>query len=947
MIASTLLLALACPAQEPDARADWLLGERPYAAEFRVEAVGDSPRLVLDNGLLRRTWYVGDNIACIGFDNLMTGASMLRAVRPEARMVVAGREVEVGGLMGQPNHAYLTEEWLETMAADGRAMRFVGYEVGKPEERLEWPRIRHHAPDVEWPPKGVAVRFDFEPGLSVVRDIMLHTDYARGLLFSDAFEELKSDWTVHASHGDASSAQNEGKVGEIQTPANHAVYLEMPAPEGLGRIEAEISPGTDVSASWGPGIAAVFADGRVIKFNLRPGKEGFGVWDGQTERVSEGGWSMDRPYRLRIYLEADRVVCAAKAYGPSDRGGIWKEIFELPAAGAAPTHVRVGKMDKAGGASGFADAGPVGRCKIHAVTLRGALDESMLAEVQKNDVLNGLRVSVHYEMYDGIPLLGKRVTVHNAGAQDFELDHLTTEILAVVETTNYVEKRDGAVIPQPDHFHVETDYAFGGMVPANAQTQIVHWRADPEFHTQVNYKKLTPCLLEVEPLHGPDVIVKPGQSLKSWWTFELAYDSTDRERRSLAQRRMYRTLAPWVTENPLILHVVSTDEAVVKRAIDQAAECGFEMLSLSFGSGLNMEDDSEANHAKFRALADYAMERGIHIGGYSLLASRRIQPDSDNAINVETGKPGGQTFGYAPALASAWGQEYFRKLYAFFENTGFLQFTHDGSYPGDWDAAERLPLQRGYEDSQWVQWNIICDYYRWLRERGAYLRVPDFYYLQGANECGMGYREVNWSLPRAMQVIHTRQNIFDGTWIKTPSMGWMFVPLTQYHGGGAAATIEPLDEHLDHYERMLASNLGLGVQAVYRGHRLYDTERVRDAVKRWVDWFKHFRDILESDVLHLRRADGQDLDWMLHVNPKLDVPGMLVIYNPLEVERTRKITVPLYLTGLDGQVLVESAVGSQIQAARRELVTCARDYSVELEVTVPAGAMLWCSFQKP
>ena len=31
-------------------------------------------------------------------------------------------------------------------------------------------------------------------------------------------------------------------------------------------------------------------------------------------------------------------------------------------------------------------------------------------------------------------------------------------------------------------------------------------------------------------------------------------------------------------------------------------------------------------------------------------------------------------------------------------------------------------------------------------------------------------------------------------------MGWMMVPLTEYHGGGAAATIEPLHEHLAHYE---------------------------------------------------------------------------------------------------------------------------------------------------
>jgi hypothetical protein len=38
-----------------------------------------------------------------------------------------------------------------------------------------------------------------------------------------------------------------------------------------------------------------------------------------------------------------------------------------------------------------------------------------------------------------------------------------------------------------------------------------------------------------------------------------------------------------------------------------------------------------------------------------------------------------------------------------------------------------------------------------------------------------------WSLPRERQIIIARQNIFDGTWEKTPSMGWMFTPLTVYH----------------------------------------------------------------------------------------------------------------------------------------------------------------------
>jgi hypothetical protein len=295
--------------------------------------------------------------------------------------------------------------------------------------------------------------------------------------------------------------------------------------------------------------------------------------------------------------------------------------------------------------------------------------------------------------------------------------------------------------------------------------------------------------------------------------------------------------------------------------------------------------------------------------------------------------------GNCPALASPWGQDYFRKLREFFEETGFQQFTHDGSYPGDWDTVSRPPLQKGLNDSQWVQWRILTDFYKWLRARGVYVRVPDYYYLQGANECGMGYREVNWSLPRVQQQIHTRLNIFDGTWQKTPSMGWMFVPLTQYHGGGAAATIEPLAEHLPHYETMMASNLLLGVQAVYRGRRLYDTDKTKKLVQKMVALYKQHRDILESDLIHVRRADGRHLDAMLHVNPRIRTKGFLAVFNPLPHEVSRKLRVPLYYTGIADQAVIRR------QGGDREEVSLDEQHGVWISLTLPANGYAWYTIE--
>ena len=199
----------------------------------------------------------------------------------------------------------------------------------------------------------------------------------------------------------------------------------------------------------------------------------------------------------------------------------------------------------------------------------------------------------------------------------------------------------------------------------------------------------------------------------------------------------------------------------------------------------------------------------------------------------------------------------------------------------------------------------------------------------------MGYREVNWSLPRAQQEIIERQNIFEGTWNKTPSMGWMFVPLTQYHGGGAAATIEPLNEHLDHYNQRLANLFGAGVQACYRGPRLYDTDSTRNVVKKWVDFYKKHRQILDSDIIHLRRPDGSDWDGFLHVNPSTEEKGLLMLYNPLNYKITRRLEIPVYYTGLSGFATISEQDGS------KKKYRINRDYNISLEITLPPKGYNW------
>ena len=42
------------------------------------------------------------------------------------------------------------------------------------------------------------------------------------------------------------------------------------------------------------------------------------------------------------------------------------------------------------------------------------------------------------------------------------------------------------------------------------------------------------------------------------------------------------------------------------------------------------------------------------------------------------------------------------------------------------------------------------------------------------------------------------------------------MPLVEYQGGGAAATLEPLSEHLFEYKTLMFQNYGAGVQEIGR-----------------------------------------------------------------------------------------------------------------------------------
>lgn len=568
----------------------------------------------------------------------------------------------------------------------------------------------------------------------------------------------------------------------------------------------------------------------------------------------------------------------------------------------------------------------------------------------ENSPYKGTGIAVSYEIYDGIPVMMKTFKFINKSGKEvvvtkFESEHLAVQPsnsrLMHVESdysfamANATDKGSGLGIHVSGGKSEFYDYSFGG-----GTTRFVR---DPNWGSMATLNQAEDlflndpqnALLLSRPSVGPNWTVKQGESFDAFRTFTILNDSTDKERFHLAQRRFYRKLAPQTNEKMFEVHApVTRDMNTLKPLIDQMAELGFDMLQApEHPGGFNYADSSEANIKSMKAICDYAKTKGIRVGAYQLMMASQgwgKPEDNYNCISPATGKPG-SLFGQSACGASAWADMYYDNMWKTIEAAGMGGFKPDGPYHGDPCAAKDHPHHKGLEDSQWAQWSWMCKVLHEGQRRNLYLTVPDWYFLNGQACTGMGYREATDNIDINLQTVIYRQYIFDATWHKTAQMGWVNLNTEVLHGG--------MEKNLDKYERTFFGMMASGAQVWVRGHRLYDGPQSQAMLKKWMEWYKRHSEVILGDIIHLRRPDGRSLDYYLHVNPAGKEKGMLLVFNPLDQEVKKEITVPLYYTGLSGTASMREKDGSASS------IKLDRDEEARIPVTLPAGGFTWITFE--
>lgn len=533
----------------------------------------------------------------------------------------------------------------------------------------------------------------------------------------------------------------------------------------------------------------------------------------------------------------------------------------------------------------------------------------------------GVLITLAYELYEGAPILSKKMKVKTLTeeAKSVKFSLLSLEFLSVNSPWASRGWHVGTQYGRNGYgwMHVETDWAHG--------TQVV-WSDDPS-QSSLPGSFMPTLNVSFSP---PAFVLKLDKgSFESFSVRQLVHASDDDERVGLSKRRMLRLLAPHTQENPIFFHMVNSTSIAVRALIDQMAEVGFEMLLYSFGSGFDLESEDPAYIKGMAQDIAYAHSKGIEVGGYDLIALTRTTVPKYMALD-ESGNSTGST-----CFASEWYDVLLGKMISFMDKTGLSAVETDGPYGGYSCASKKHKYHEDARDSIYRQQRKQGEMYRILRRRTVYINQPDNYFYDGGSKTGMGYNENQYSLPRWQDISISRQTIFDNTFLKTPTVGWMHVPLVQYHGGGDAATFEPLTRNSLEYKWALEQYLGAGVAAVYRGYRLYDSDITKRIVNDTVSFYKKYRQILISDIIHVRRPDMQSLDAYLHVNPKINPKALLMVFNPTDSRLRSILTVPLYYSGLTDRCIVSK------KGVSSKEYTLSRDYEIKLNIELNTYSTTW------
>ncbi len=484
-----------------------------------------------------------------------------------------------------------------------------------------------------------------------------------------------------------------------------------------------------------------------------------------------------------------------------------------------------------------------------------------------------VELRIRYEVADELPLVVKTVEAVNVSGRAVVVNNLT------VDTVRFFDRK----LP----LHVFTDY---------------YWdvRAEDPYYM---------CWTRIEFPGDIGMELAPGESIRSFTCYE-AVTSIDRDEEAIILHRLYKRLAPWIKDTRIgCWNNLCRSSSELREFIDVAADNGIEEICFFMGQLFTNTGDYVVRPDLFPA----GEEDVIRLNRYCHGKGIRSLPYCSTTIawhgsRVHTEHPDWQYLGpgglrYNPesfgnmCYQSPWGDYIRDKLLHLLDALEFDGLALDGPYHG-------LPcLDTGHRHKtagavRYMNWAWEKSFFGEVTARGRYVTAPQSWQsmLLGVKMRPGGYREEDMNEFGGMPlVVMTRACMYEARYLDPSCATWAACNIGEIHNH----SIEASESDVATYDHAVANVYAFGHPNGFYGRMPYLGPNTAKVFRKWIRFFKTYRDTLSGELVHLSAPNGYQPDAFLHVAPDAACPALLVVFNPTAEDARVDLELPLNHAGFE------------------------------------------------
>jgi hypothetical protein len=568
----------------------------------------------------------------------------------------------------------------------------------------------------------------------------------------------------------------------------------------------------------------------------------------------------------------------------------------------------------------------------------------------KASAFSGVVATIHFEVYDGLPLVRKwvSVAVDAQAARPVMLDTLHYELL---RAPNFAPEHI-TVLSSTGNNPTPNDQQVRPIPHTAVGSTITSWSMDPEYdqdddaELHVPYTAYTFLTMGYSDSWryggptGPGARLAPGEAFASLSARLLLHDSAELERQGLGVREAWRVLAPQVTEAPLNAMLTDmSNSSSLRTFVQQAARTGHELAIVGFGAkGWCGMCEAQLHNTSFRAWMKgevaHAEAQGVALSAYTLMQHNgwgEVVPAAEQTLNRDGSR------GPTACFATDWHAAYRRAVLDFVQEVGLGGLETDGQFEGAACADMSHDHHHNGIAGGWAaQLQATLGFNEALRRLDAYQTGADGYIWSGVQRWNHADTDAFSKLPTWERMTVGRMYVYDSTRTRLPSSGQIGVDDLVGLCGAESVTRVRNVPRLRCVDFVIAGFYLSASLPQFRADRLWDpadaeADAIEATISRWTSYYKRHRaprpsgasGVLLAKMVHLKRPSARSLEAVAHVTSDASAPlrAIVGVANPT-ADRTfeERLNVPLYYTGLPpGARVCAKAVSGGSAAARAPL----------------------------